>query len=439
MISHRLFQSTCSDMYRAAEQSVRQAQSRTHPCLIRLAGLCLTLMFGAFTHPAGGQLLYDHTTFVAGLGSGPGIWTMPYSDLGATPPQYLERSIMLHTEGYAPMSDSLGYNQLVGRLGGFISAGGQHVLVAHSLGSLVSRGTYIDSVDLRPDIAAIITIAAPHQGAPLADNGAEAVRFFGDVQRRVNDGLTAANVTFEIKALFDPTGGRPLFIVFAAIVLVKTAGQQIDLGNLPDILKLPALPDLSPDSFTVRRLNQRTDDAVIPRANIYGTIPFPNAVFRIKSSSENDDAGLADAITKRNRGLFIFKACKYIGYATIVLSGQARRCSYAAKVLQRVDERWVAYVNGWDSNGRPRYVPFDGIVPNERSHYPSPNAIAFEARVDGVNHQNIYKTRLGLDQVSTAMGRIGMQPVGPPLPPPPPPPPPPYVCVPKLGGPVCPV
>ncbi|MGI8546778.1 MAG: SprB repeat-containing protein [Gemmatimonadaceae bacterium] len=331
-----------------------------------------------------------------------------------TPPDYLARTIVLDSVGYAPVSDSLTYPQLVGRLSGYLSWGGRHVLVAHSLGSLVSRGTYINYPDVRPNIAAIIAVAAPHQGAPLADNAVAAVNFFVDVQRRVNDGLGAANVTFEILSLFSipSPGAHAFFATIASLVLWKTAGQDVDLGDVVNIPKVPALPDLSPSSSAIQMLNQRTDDAAIPRANIYGTIPFQNAAFRLKYSNEDKDADFSGAVTDRNRAVVIFKACKYFGYATIVLGGQARRCAYAAKVLQRVDERWTGYVNGRDGNGRPRYVPFDGIVPNERSHYPSPNGVAYEYNVIGVDHQNIYKTRAGLNQVAIAMDRIGMTPTG---------------------------
>lgn len=415
MLCHRLFQSKRSNVYCAAEQDVRQAQSRTHPWLTRSVVLALALMFGASTHPAGGQLTYDHTSFVAGFGSGPEIWKTRYADLyDEMPPSYLSSSIMLHTVGYAPVSGGLLYDQLVDSLGGYLIAGGQHVLVAHSLGSLVSRSTYINYPGVRPNIAAIIAIAAPHQGAPLADNAAEAVRFFSDVQRRVNDGLTATNVTFEVIGLFSApfAAAQSVLVAFASVVLYATAGQQINLDDILNIPKVPALPALSPSSSTIQMLNQRTDDAGIPRANIYGTIPFQNAAYRIQYSLTNNDAGFSGAVSTRNTGLMLFKACKYIGYVTIVLSRQARQCAYAAKVVQRIDERWVKYVNGSDGNGNPRYVPFDGIVPNERSHYPSPNGVAYEYDVNGVDHQNIYKTQAGLNRVAIAMARIGMAPVG---------------------------
>lgn len=121
-----------------------------------------------------------------------------------------------------------------------------------------------------PNIGGIIGVAAQDQGAPLADNAVAAVNFLADVQRRVNDGLTAANVPFEIVRLFTTPapGVHAFFATLASLVLWKTAGQQIDLGNLPDIPNVPALPDLSPSSSAMQMLNQRTDDAAIPRAHL---------------------------------------------------------------------------------------------------------------------------------------------------------------------------
>lgn len=82
------------------------------------------------------------------------------------------------------------------------------------------------------------------------------------------------------------------------------------------------------------------------------------------------------------------------------------------KVLKRVDGRWVKYVNGVDAQGNPKDIPFDGVVPNANSIYPGPNALAYSVGVAGINHLDIYKRKLGLDQVSTAMVRIGMLQVG---------------------------
>lgn len=300
----------------------------------------------------------------------------------------------------------------------FFTAGTQHVLVGHSLGSLVARGLYVNNSGLRPLITGIVTVAAPHQGAPFADNAETARRFFADVQRRVNGGLAAAQMAFWIQAFFAPAGLQPLYVTIAAIVVDKTSGQQINLDNVTQLTKVPVLPELQTSSQVIASLNGNVADAAIPHANVYGTIPLRDAVYRLKVAMENNDAGFNDAVNKRKQGLGLFKVCKYMGYGTIVGAGAARRCAYAAKVINRVDDRWALYANGADAYGRPKQVAFDGIVPNERSRYPATTRLMFDQHVPGINHMNIYKTRAGLDQVAAGMRKMGMESVTPPPPPP---------------------
>ncbi|MDQ6634172.1 MAG: hypothetical protein M3Z10_05370, partial [Gemmatimonadota bacterium] len=113
-------------------------------------------------------------------------------------------------------------------------------------------------------------------------------------------------------------------------------------------------------------------------------------------------------INQRNDAVGKFRQCKVVGYIMIVTASNARRCSFAAKVLGRVDDEWMGFVNGYDAYGHPRAVPFDGVVSNERSHYPSPNLLAFDTKVVGPNHQNIYSTTDGLDATTQGMLRLSM-------------------------------
>lgn len=378
--------------------------------LSSIAALVLIIAVAALTPDvARAQLAYDHTSFVPGFGSGPEIWTMGYSDLyGATPPNYLSQSVVLQTVGLPNTDARVRYSEQIANLASFLGAGGTHVLVGHSLGAMVSRGAYINYPGVRANVAGIITVSAPHQGAPLADNANQATAFFADVQRRVNDGIGAIRAEATVVAVVAAVAGQPLFVAIGAFVVDKSSGQTIDLGNVTTLAKIPAIADLSPSSAAVQSLNANTADAQIPRANIYATIPSKNAAIRIKYSLDNNDAGFNAAVSAKNKAVTAFKVCKYVGYATIILGSKGRKCAYAAKVLQRIDERWAFFVNGPDQYGRTRDIPFDGIVPNERSRYPSPNGVAYQADVSGVDHQNIYKTRAGLDQVKEAMLLMGM-------------------------------
>jgi pimeloyl-ACP methyl ester carboxylesterase len=379
----------------------------------------LTMVVSPLVIPAGAQLPYDRTSFLNGFASDSLIWTTGGYNI-ASPVNYLGEAILLRGIRNPNVSKSLRYAQQLDAVAPAISAEGQHVLVGHSLGSLIARGLYVNRPETRPHISGIVTIAAPHQGTPLANNAAEAVRFFGDVQRRVNDGILAVqieSIVFVTLGYFLPQPVHSIFIDIAMFVLNSASDASISLGDLVNLPKVPALPDLSPDSGVVQNLNSHYDDASLPRANIYGTIPFKHAALRIVTSAQGKDWAFNGTVASFNQGLTAFNVCKYVGYATIVLSRQGRACAYARKVLKRIDERWVKYVNGSDAFGSPRYVPFDGIVPNERSHYPSPNALAYDIGIDGVNHQNIYNTKKGLDQVAEGMRRIGMVQTGSPPPP----------------------
>jgi hypothetical protein len=382
--------------------------------------LVLATLFSPLVSFAGAQLQYDGTTFLNGFASDSTIWTRGSYDLQSSPVNYLSQSIFLGHMANPNVGKKLTYSQQLDSLTPTILAGGQQVLVGHSLGVLVARGLYINKPATRPNIAAIVAIAAPHEGTRLADNAAEAVRFFSDVQRRVNDGVLAVQVESSVLLVlgyFAPQPAHTIFIDIALIFLNAASDVSISLGDLVNLPKLPALGAMKPDSATIQNLTSHFEDASLPRANIYGTIPFKHAAFRVVTSAqgrEYDYPGIIDGI---NTGMTAFKLCKYFGYATIVLGSQGRACAYARIVLKRVDERWVKYVNGSDAFGNPRYVPFDGIVANERSRYPSPNAVAYDIGVNGANHQNIYSTHGGLDQVTEGMRRIGMLTEAPPPPP----------------------
>jgi pimeloyl-ACP methyl ester carboxylesterase len=378
--------------------------------------LSLATLFSPLVPLAGAQLQYDGTTFLNGFASDSLIWESgAYGLQGTTPVNYMGQSILLRAVANPNVSKFFTYSQQTESVAPTIAAGGQLVLVGHSLGSLIARGLYISKPETRPHIAGIVAIAAPHEGTRLADNADEAVRFFADVQRRVNDGIFAIQIEAGVAVVlgyFAPQPLHSIIVDIALYVLNAASGQSISLGDLVSLPKVPALADLKPEAATIQMLTSHFEDASLPRANIYGRIPFEHAAFRIMLSSQGKDNEYAATVDSYNKALTAFKVCKYIGYATIVLGGQGRACAYARIVLKRIDERWVKYVNGSDAFGNPRYVPFDGIVANERSRYPSPNAVAYDIGVNGANHQNIYNTHSGLDQVTEGMRRMGMVQIG---------------------------
>ncbi len=384
--------------------------------LPRLAG-CLLLVFGIPPVPLHGQLSYDHTSFLNGTGSDSTIWLTSYADLQTTPPGYLGQRVVLRTPGYPNVDSLKRYSGQVSDITAYLTGGGQHVLVGHSLGSLVARGTYIDNPAIRPDVAAIVALTAPHQGTPLADNFITLRSFLRDMQRRIDDAkfavaIEAAILTNVLSVIFIARNATGLGPSLVAFLVINTANIGINVSNLDQFGMPPAAADQSPGSSAITHLNSTYNDGAIPRANIYATIPFRNAALRLYESSRDMDADFPNLVRWRDRGQSAFSACKWFGYVTIVQWTLGRRCAYARKTLARLDDRWVKYVNGWDASGNPRRVPFDGIVPNERSVYPSTNGLAYQGVAQMTNHLNVYKTRVGLEQAVNGMLRVGMQSIG---------------------------
>ena len=374
------------------------------------------------------QLSYEHTTFLHGTGSSPAIWRAGYPDLaGLSSPEYLRRSIVLKDTTYPDLDPNLEnrWAQEVAILRtDLLAEGGRHVLVTHSVGGLVARGAYLNlplsaGTDVRPNIAAIITIAATHQGTQLADSALHAIDFFKDVQKRVDAGLAAIQN--------DPTLQLTLVIgeVFSgrAVRLIQSTDRFPDVSQFTDAIKPPIIEDQKIHSGVIEALNASTAastaDQAVPRANIVGMIPVKNALVRVMTSLENHEEKFNELTGQLKDARTALTACKWLGYTVYVLvdAHKGRKCAYGAKQLARIDDKWAGFVNGrvtfnlgLGTLSVGRDIPFDGIVSNERSQYPgSTSTLLNLPPVDGANHQNIYKRRDGLDQVAAAMRFVQME------------------------------
>lgn len=343
--------------------------------------------------PAQAQLAYDGTVFLHGGNGKPSTW------LAGSTPTRLAATIVLGRNG-SRVPDLLGQfpvaNQRVTLRDSLNIYGGLNVLVAHSMGGLVARATYLDNA---ANIAGIVTVASPHQGMPLANNYTVLEAFALDAQRRVDNAWTAVGamtlgINFLLRGRRLPLEAIPRF----------TAGANTD-----------ALKDLKVGSPTINSLNAYTGDQPT-RANVYGTIPHQNAAFRVGLSAENRDADFADLVRDRNNLVTVFQTCKFIGYVTIIGHAMGRSCSFGRKMLRRVDDRWGWYTTMVATSGPNHQRPFDGLVPNERSVYPglpfSDGRLNFQANM--VNHSNITYSAVGVQQIANAMAAIGMQVVQPP-------------------------
>lgn len=314
---------------------------------LRITMLALALL--GFTSVASAQLTYDRTTFLNGFAASNEIWTNPYRDLSSvTPPTYISNYIDLGATHNPLVDPRLRYSSQKAEVSSTFAAGTHHVLVGHSLGSLVARGVYLDYPALRPNIAGIIATVAPHQGTPMAANAVQLSRFMADVQRRVNDAVASIRVAAGISPFVFFVGGTSgnmlgnwvimgwSFIVAAASIVFSLgvpAGEYVSFDQFTNLDKVPARLDLIPGSSALDSLNSRFEDGAIPRANIYGTIPIKNAAIRLGQSQVDKDHEFDAAVKKRDAAVSGFKICKVVGYATIVMGRTARKCSYARKVL----------------------------------------------------------------------------------------------------------
>lgn len=376
---------------------------------------------------AGAQLAYDSTTFLHGIGSSDLIWKAGYSTLGyRTPPEYLSATVYLKgvgtpylnegaTDGPKTRTAGLRYADQRNNLVQFLTgAGGRHVLVAHSLGSLVARGTF-DVVGAQR-IAGIITIAAPHQGTIIAapDTAATAVRFTTDLRRRLTD--AERNISIYLGVMFGI--GATAFAIDDAVTAYKLSQSGgLPSGEVEALPLLSALQDLGPQADAVQQLNAYRGDGAIPRANIRGSIPYAHAILRLAAAS--GPSSFEELKSRKDKALSLMRKCKNLGNWTFNLSDPGNRCQHAANMLNALDAKWAGWVNGTVCDGAlpgggclrqvPRKIPFDGVVPNERSNYPTSTGLVADVIVPGASHQDIYKGRDALDAAAAAMISMGME------------------------------
>lgn len=406
---------------------IRQLQSRHGRAVPMVEGLVLqAFLFAALllmARTAQGQLSYDGTTYIHGFGSGGYTWTQLYTALdNKSPSWYLGSKIDVKSYDAPSLDSSKTYTGELQNLRAYlVSTQRRNVLIGHSMGGLEARGAYVFTPDVRSDIAGILTVATPHEGAYLANNADLARNYLVDVQRRVNQAASASRWVLgawefllgaAVLAVFriSPTSSGPWLAGLAVLFNLNWAGQDLNLDMISSLTGLPARPSLMVGADTINLLNARYDDDVLPRANIKGHIPKDNAAIRVRYSMAGDDFNWYKGVREKRRGMAKLKACKVAGYAIVVTSPAARKCAFARKALGRLDDRWLGFVNGYDAAGHPRDVPFDGIVANEREVYPTSSTapVSYETTVEGVDHFSIYHTATGLDAVATGMRQMGM-------------------------------
>ncbi|HEU4996080.1 MAG TPA: alpha/beta hydrolase [Gemmatimonadaceae bacterium] len=414
----------------------------TTPKVSRPTMRALLALLLAFPGVSAQQLPYDYTAFIHGFGSSSAMWTTGAPELGyRSPQQYFAASVDLGPvwlpNWNLQTSFDAEWQQVRDQL---VSQSGRYVLVGHSNGGLVARYTYLNGGQAARDrIAAILTIATLHQGAILADSAQRLGTFLLDFKRRVEDAKPYVNATVGVvvSVLCTMVGGGP----------GQCAGWGTGSGlashfftNFPvqvpeQLLHAAALPALRTTSPQVLALNGSGNfDASVPRANIVGQLDN-NKFTPLKVGAAWDDVSEQSLIDRFQKARTALNVCKHVMLWTLVGASGARKCADAEEMLGRLDETWQRFASGsspqqqcgqvWYLDGPhyrcwnvmvPRWnIPTDGVVPNERSVYPSQGAGEFwqAPAAIGTNHMTVYRRIAGADKVVEAMLiHLGMRPAG---------------------------
>jgi hypothetical protein len=289
---------------------------------------------------------------------------------------------------------------------------GQHVLVGHSMGGMIARYVYLSAPDIQQNVAGIITVATPHQGAIMADS-AEKLGYYIQVMQ---DRISAAKPWLEVAAVIivDATFG----IIYGLLILDNNAPHLEGGTSGQDFLESKGLPSLRTTSGEVSTLNNGNADAAVPRANIVGRLTSNKYMaLRIAATSRGRDE--QSFIDNFNKAKAWFTACKWFYKATVIGLNPGKKCGMAARTMDHLNEMWQRYSSGTTCKMLmnrcalivARDVPSDGIVPNERSLYPfrSSGAQFFEKLpVLGSTHFSIYQKEEGVRTIRDAMWDIQM-------------------------------
>ncbi|MGI8619882.1 MAG: hypothetical protein ACR2L6_12480 [Gemmatimonadaceae bacterium] len=381
----------------------------------------MVVLFAVLALPVGAsaQLTYSHTTLVHGFNDDSVRFVRPNTSGLLGRDMNLKQVQTPSLGGYLSIDDQAA--NLRPRLFG------SHVLAGLSMGGLTSRAAYFGP-PISANVSAIITIATPHQGAPIADNASRTTGYLVSIVVDFFDSV--------IRIFNKPTPGNILNAV--AVGLIHGIAREV----LTDVVKVhidaqlgvrsDGLRDIRVGSPTVSRLNGQID--ALPHANVYGTIGRRNAAFRLGFSALYNDAGFEPFVRKKNRVKSVVKACRQIAWNIIVRLEVGRVCNQIDNALGSIDGRWAAWTMG--AEARIPSATFDGLIPTSRSRYPgtslSDPVINFPA--PQANHMNIQYKREGTDAIVGAMAQVGMERATPPPgggggdPPPNPCPPPQLEC-----------
>ncbi|MGI8618033.1 MAG: hypothetical protein ACR2L6_02955 [Gemmatimonadaceae bacterium] len=362
------------------------------------------------------QLPYSHTTLVHGFNDNSDRFRIPNT------PGLLGARVNLREVQMPDLTGSLSIDAQATNL--LPSLYGAHVLTGLSMGGLTSRSAYFKKPG---NVSAIVTIATPHGGAPIADNADRATGYIANIVVDFFDSV--------IRIFYKPKPGTILNAV--AVGLIHGVAKDV----LTDMVKkdvdrqlgtnTAGRRDIRTTSPTVIDLKSKGDP--LPKANVYGTIGRRNAVFRLGHSAVYKDAEFDGFVRKKNRVKSVVKACRQVAWNIIIRLEVGRVCNQIDGALGSIDDRWATWTMG--AEARHPHTTFDGFIPTSRSFYPGTfitDPLNFHA--PGANHMNMQYDSRGINGIVGGMEHVGMERAAPPPPggggtgdPPPNPCPPPMI------------
>jgi pimeloyl-ACP methyl ester carboxylesterase len=345
------------------------------------------------------QFQYSYTDFIHGFNDGAARFTTPNTA------GLLSVTVDLGTVGFPNPNGADAIDVQADAVFSVISGqtAGPHVLMGHSMGGLTSRDSYLRHPQ-PATFAGIVTVATPHEGAPIADNALLVA------------GYAADQVTDFFQALIN-IGNRPTpgnILSQAAVNLIQSLILDVLHNNIMIFLadefgvKSAGLNDIKTTSPTISRLDGQFDG--LPHANVYGTIGRRNAVFRVTASSLYKDASFDTWIHNKNIVKSIVKVCRQIGWNWIIRTSVGSACNQVDHAIGAIDDRWAFFTMG-NAEKRDASKTFDGLVPTSHTVYPGttlsdPNVNFLAATA---NHMNIHYNPNGITAISNAMLKIGMR------------------------------
>jgi predicted alpha/beta hydrolase family esterase len=324
----------------------------------------------------------SYTTFVPGLGESQLVWTR-LNSIGQ-----LQQQVLLPTPKQPTISTTLAVDiqstQLRNHMAGHP---GQHVLIGHSMGGVVLRNAFFDN---QSQVWGMLTVATPHNGALVADNGEQLQSYAVSVLNAVRSPVVTVGSAF---GMID-TLRRAIENEFNNVEVMLTQRMPINTG---------AANDAKTSSTAIANNRDRLDN--IPHATVYGTIPKGNAWLKVTvGATYGNTDRYADASRALLVGKGVLKSCANVRkYVILYWWSLAKKCARGYNALNTFDDGWARYT--------ANRAPSDGWIVNTSSAYPGTTLSngSINRQVNGVDHNSLIGVPLGINAMGAQLrDRLGL-------------------------------